>query len=44
VGYALANNEAMQQRVTDTVIAQFPALGSQIQDSITTIQAPGSAW
>ena len=41
LGYALANNQELQQQVIDTLIAQFPVLGSQIQDSITTIQGSG---
>jgi YihY family inner membrane protein len=41
LGYALANNEELQQRVIDTVIAQFPGFGSQLQGSITTIQGSG---
>jgi len=41
LGYALADNAALQQRVIDTVITQFPVLGSQISDSITAIQGSG---
>jgi YihY family inner membrane protein len=41
LGYALANDEALQQRVVDTVIAQFPVAGAQIRDSIRTIQGSG---
>ena len=41
LGYALANNQELQQHIIDTLIAQFPVLGSQIQDSITTIQGSG---
>ena len=41
LGYALANNQELQQQIIDTLIAQFPVLGSQIQDSITTIQGSG---
>jgi YihY family inner membrane protein len=41
LGYALANNQALQQRVIDTLVEQFPVLGTQIQDSIKTIQGSG---
>jgi YihY family inner membrane protein len=36
-----ANNEELQQRVIDTVIAHFPGFGPQLQGSITTIQGSG---
>jgi YihY family inner membrane protein len=41
LGYALANNQALQQRVIDTLVQQFPVLGTEIQDSIKTIQGSG---
>jgi YihY family inner membrane protein len=41
LGYALANNQALQNRVIDTLVQQFPVLGTQIQDSIKTIQGSG---
>jgi YihY family inner membrane protein len=41
LGYALANNPDLQQQVIDTLIAQFPVFGTQIKDSITTIQGSG---
>jgi YihY family inner membrane protein len=41
LGYALANNKDLQQRVIDALIAQFPVLGKQITDSVTTIQGSG---
>jgi YihY family inner membrane protein len=41
LGYALANNQELQQQIIDTLIAQFPIMGTQIQDSITTIQGSG---
>jgi YihY family inner membrane protein len=41
LGYALADNEALQQRVIDTVISQFPVAGTEIHDSIRTIQGSG---
>jgi len=41
LGYALAGNQGLQQQVIDTVAAQFPVLGTQIQASITTIQGSG---
>ena len=41
LGYALANDPELQQRVIDTVIAAFPVLGSQISGSIATIQGNG---
>jgi YihY family inner membrane protein len=41
LGYALANNAGLQQRVIDTAIAQFPVLGAQLRGSIKTIQGSG---
>ena len=41
LGYALANDPALQQRVIEALVAQFPVLGTQIQDSIKTIQGSG---
>jgi YihY family inner membrane protein len=41
LGYALADDEALQARVIDTVISQFPVAGNQIRDSIRTIQGSG---
>jgi YihY family inner membrane protein len=41
LGYALANNHDLQQRVIDTLIAQFPVLGKQITESITAIKGSG---
>jgi YihY family inner membrane protein len=41
LGYALANNAGLQQRVIDTAIAQFPVLGTQLRGSIKTIQGSG---
>jgi Virulence factor BrkB len=41
LGYALANNEELQQQLIDTVIAHFPGFGPQLQGSITTIQGSG---
>jgi membrane protein len=41
LGYALANNQELQRQVIETVVAQFPVLGSQLQDSLQTIQGSG---
>jgi YihY family inner membrane protein len=41
LGYALAGNRELQQRVIDALVAQFPVLGTQIQESIKTIQGSG---
>jgi YihY family inner membrane protein len=41
LGYALAHDAELRQRIIDTAIAQFPVLGPQIRDSITTIQGSG---
>jgi YihY family inner membrane protein len=41
LGYALANNRELQERVIDTLIGQFPVFGTQIEDSVTTIQGSG---
>lgn len=43
LGYALANNAELRQRVIDTAIAQFPVLGPQLRGSIETIQGSGIA-
>lgn len=41
LGYALAGNPTLQQRVIDAAITQFPVLGSQIRGSIETIEGSG---
>jgi YihY family inner membrane protein len=41
LGYALAGDPELQRRVADTLAAQFPVLGTQIEDSITSIQGSG---
>jgi YihY family inner membrane protein len=41
LGYALANDQDLQQRVIAALIAQFPVLGKQITDSVTSIQGSG---
>jgi YihY family inner membrane protein len=41
LAYALANNRQLQQQVIDAAIAQFPVAGTQISDSIKTIQGSG---
>jgi YihY family inner membrane protein len=41
LGYALADDQQLRQQVIDAAIAQFPVLGTQIQDSIRTIQGSG---
>jgi YihY family inner membrane protein len=41
LGYALANNQELQRQVIETVVAQFPVLGSQLEDSLQTIQGSG---
>jgi YihY family inner membrane protein len=41
LSYALANDQELQQRVIDALISQFPVLGTQIKDSVTTIQGSG---
>ena len=41
LGYALANNRALQRQVIDAAIAQFPIAGTEIADSIKTIQGSG---
>jgi YihY family inner membrane protein len=41
LGYALAGNEELQRRVIDAAIAQFPVLGTQIEDSIKSIEGSG---
>jgi YihY family inner membrane protein len=43
LGYALHNNQELQQGVIDTLARQFPVLGSQIEKSISTIQGSGVA-
>src|ERR671931_2266816 len=41
LGYALANNPQLKQEVIDTVIAQFPVIGVDIERSLRTIQGSG---
>jgi YihY family inner membrane protein len=41
LGYALANNQELKERVIDALLDQFPVLGFQIEDSVTTIQGSG---
>jgi YihY family inner membrane protein len=41
LGYALAGNSELRERVINTLIAQFPVLGPEIQGSIKTIQGSG---
>jgi YihY family inner membrane protein len=41
LGYALANNPELQQKVIDAVIVQFPLLGIELQRSIQSIQGSG---
>jgi YihY family inner membrane protein len=41
LGYALANDQELRERVIDALVGQFPVLGIQIEDSITTIQGSG---
>jgi YihY family inner membrane protein len=43
LGYVLANDPELRQRVIDTLIEQFPVLGTQIQGSLRTIQGSGIA-
>jgi YihY family inner membrane protein len=43
LGYALGNDPELRQRVIDTLIEQFPVLGTQIQGSLRTIQGSGIA-
>jgi YihY family inner membrane protein len=41
LGYALANNQELQERVIDALVSQFPVLGFEIEDSVSTIQGSG---
>lgn len=43
LGYALAKDPQLQQGVIDTLARQFPVLGPQVEDSISTIQGSGIA-
>ena len=43
LGYALHDNEQLQQGVVDTLARQFPVLGPQVEKSISTIQGSGVA-
>jgi uncharacterized BrkB/YihY/UPF0761 family membrane protein len=38
---ALAHNPQLQREIIDAAVAQFPVLGTQIEDSIRTIQGSG---
>jgi YihY family inner membrane protein len=39
--YVLESNQALQQRVIDTLVAQFPVVGPQLRGSIGAIQGSG---
>jgi YihY family inner membrane protein len=41
LGYALANDQELQEQVIDALAAQFPVLGFQIEDSVATIHGSG---
>jgi YihY family inner membrane protein len=41
LGYTLANDPELKQQVIAATVAQFPVLGSQVADSIGTIQGSG---
>jgi YihY family inner membrane protein len=41
LGYAVAGDPALRERIIDTVILQFPVAGDQIQRSIRTIEGSG---
>jgi YihY family inner membrane protein len=43
LGYALADDPDRQQAVIDTLARQFPVLGSQVEESISTIKGSGLA-
>lgn len=43
LGYALASDPGLQERVVDTLARQFPVLGTQLEGSIRTIQGSGLA-
>jgi YihY family inner membrane protein len=43
LGYALANDPQLQQGVIDTLARQFPVLGPQVEESVSTIQGSGVA-
>jgi YihY family inner membrane protein len=43
LGYALANNPELKQGVIDTLARQFPVLGPQVENSISTIKGSGLA-
>jgi YihY family inner membrane protein len=41
LAYALGHNPQLQDRVVDAAVAQFPVLGTQIEDSIRAIEGSG---
>lgn len=41
MAYVLEGDQALQQRVIDTAVAQFPVLGPQLQGTIGAIQGSG---
>jgi YihY family inner membrane protein len=43
LGYALAGDPGLQQRIVQAAVAQFPVAGSQIRESVRTIQGSGIA-
>ena len=43
LGYALADNQRLQQQVIDTLAKQFPVIGAQVERSVSTIKGSGVA-
>ncbi len=43
LGYLLSGNEAFQQRVLDSTLAQFPVIGDQIRANVDSIHGSGAA-
>jgi YihY family inner membrane protein len=43
LGYALADNQQLQQQVIDTLNKQFPVIGDQVEQSVSTIRGSGVA-
>lgn len=44
LGYALANNQELQQQIIDTLIAQFPVRAPRSKTASPPSRAPASAW
>lgn len=43
LGYVLAGNPGLQQRILDSALADFPVIGIQLRDNVTSLRGSGLA-